>query len=242
MAAEDDFDDVKGEAPKLSPLQTLRHSTAHVMADAVKRLFPEAKVTIGPALETGFYYDFDVPKPFTEDDLGRIEAEMQKIVDADFKFERVEVTRDQAREMFARMGESYKVEILDAIPADSLITIYRSGDFVDLCRGPHVESTGKIKAFKLLSVAGAYWRGDERNPMLQRIYGTAFFEKKDLAEYLHRLEEAKKRDHRRLGRELDLFTFHEWAPAMPFFLPRGTFVYNQLVSYVRSLYAEYGYE
>src|SRR5262249_59633126 len=140
MAAESEFEDVVGQgAPKLSPLETLRHSCAHVMADAVKRLYPKAKVTIGPAIETGFYYDFDVPKPFTDDDLGRIEAEMQKIVDADFKFERVEVTRDQAREMFARMGESYKVEILDAIPADSIITIYRSGDFVDLCRGPHVD-------------------------------------------------------------------------------------------------------
>jgi threonyl-tRNA synthetase len=210
MAAEDDFDDVSGvDTPKLSALETLRHSTAHVMADAVKRLFPEAKITIGPAIETGFYYDFDVPRPFTEDDLGKIEAEMKKIVDADYKFERVEVTREQAHDLFARTNETYKLQNLERIPEGAKITIYRSGDFVDLCRGPHVASTGQIKAFKLLSVAGAYWRGDERNPMLQRIYGTAFFEKKDLDEHLHRLEEAKKRDHRRIGKDLDLFSIEE---------------------------------
>jgi threonyl-tRNA synthetase len=208
--AEDDFDDVSGvETPELSALETLRHSTAHVMADAVKRLFPEAKITIGPAIETGFYYDFDVPRPFTEDDLGKIEAEMKKIVDADYKFERVEVTREQAFDMFTRTNETYKLQNLERIPEGAKITVYRSGDFVDLCRGPHVASTGQIKAFKLLSVAGAYWRGDERNPMLQRIYGTAFFEKKDLDEHLRRLEEAKKRDHRRIGKDLDLFSIEE---------------------------------
>ena len=210
MAAEDDFDDVSGvEAPKLSALETLRHSTAHVMADAVKRLFPEAKITIGPAIETGFYYDFDVPRPFTEDDLGNIEAEMKKIVQADYKFERIEVTREQAHDMFERTNETYKLQNLERIPEGAKITVYRSGDFVDLCRGPHVASTGQIKAFKLLSVAGAYWRGDERNPMLQRIYGTAFFEKKDLDEHLRRLEEAKKRDHRRIGKDLGLFSIEE---------------------------------
>src|SRR5262249_24756523 len=210
MAAGSEFEDVVGQgAPKLSPLETLRHSCAHVMADAVKRLHPEAKVTIGPAIETGFYYDFDVPRPFTDDDLPRIEAEMRKIIESDVKFERLEVSRDEAKALFARMGETYKVEILDGIPAGSVISLYRSGDFVDLCRGPHVESTGKIGAFKLLSVAGAYWRGGERNPMLSRIYGTAFPSKGELDEHLHRLDEAKKRDHRKLGKELDLFSIDE---------------------------------
>jgi threonyl-tRNA synthetase len=207
--SDQELNEVVGEAPRLSPLETLRHSTAHVMADAVKRLFPEAKVTIGPSIETGFYYDFDMPRPFTEEDLGRIEAEMQKIIDADYKFERVEVTREEAEQIFGRMGETYKLEILGKIEPGKKITIYRSGEFVDLCRGPHVESTGKIAAFKLLSVAGAYWRGDERNPMLQRIYGTAFGNKKELAEHLHRLEEAKRRDHRKVGKELDLFSIDE---------------------------------
>src|SRR5262249_10309764 len=210
MASEQEFEDVVSrDVPKLSPLETLRHSCAHVMADAVKRLHPEAKVTIGPAIDTGFYYDFDVPRPFTEEDLPAIEAEMKKIVDADAPFERIEISRDEARALFSRMGETYKVEILDGIPPGSTISIYRSGDFVDLCRGPHVASTGKIGAFKLLSVAGAYWRGDERNPMLSRIYGTAFASKKELDDHLHRLEEAKKRDHRKLGKELDLFSLDE---------------------------------
>jgi threonyl-tRNA synthetase len=242
--ADQELEEVIGrEPPKLSPLQTLRHSTAHVMADAVKRLFPEAKVTIGPAIETGFYYDFDVPRPFSEDDLGRIEAEMHKVIDADYRFERVEVTRDQARELFARMGESYKVEILDAIPADGVITIYRSGDFVDLCRGPHVESTGKIKAFKLLSVAGAYWRGDERNPMLQRIYGTSFFEKKDLDDHLRRLEEAKKRDHRRLGKDLDLFSIDETiGGGLVLWHPKGARIRYLAEQFWREEHYAQGYE
>ena len=242
--ADSEIDEVIGrEPPKLSPLQTLRHSTAHVMADAVKRLFPGAKVTIGPAIETGFYYDFDVPRPFAEDDLARIEAEMQKIVDANYKFERVEIPRDEARETFARMGETYKVEILDAIPADSVITIYRSGDFIDLCRGPHVETTGQIKAFKLLSVAGAYWRGDERNPMLQRIYGTAFFEKKDLADHLHRLEEAKKRDHRRLGKDLDLFSIDETiGGGLVLWHPKGARVRYLTEQFWREEHYAQGYE
>jgi len=244
MAAEDDFDDVSGlEVPKLSPLETLRHSAAHVMADAVKRLFPEAKITIGPAIETGFYYDFDVARPFTEDDLGKIEAEMQKIVDADYKFERVEVSREQAYEMFSRMGETYKLQNLERIPEGAKITIYRSGDFVDLCRGPHVQSTGQIKAFKLLSVAGAYWRGDERNPMLQRIYGTAFFEKKELADYLHRLEEAKKRDHRRIGKELDLFSIDESiGGGMVLWHPKGARVRYLAEQFWREEHYAQGYD
>src|SRR5512144_1199706 len=157
LMIDSELNEVVGDVPKLSPLETLRHSAAHVMADAVKRLFPEAKVTIGPAIETGFYYDFDVPRPFTDEDLARIEAEMAKIVAADHRFERQEISREEARALFARMGETYKVEILDKIPEGKTISIYRSGDFVDLCRGPHVASTGKIAAFKLLSVAGAYW-------------------------------------------------------------------------------------
>ncbi len=240
---DEELNEVIGEAPKLSPLQTLRHSAAHIMAEAVKRLFPEAKVTIGPSIETGFYYDFDVPRPFTEEDLAKIEAEMARIVEANHRFERLELTRDQAREIFARMGETYKVEILDAIPAGQTITAYRSGEFVDLCRGPHVESTGQLKAFKLLSVAGAYWRGDERNPMLQRIYGTAFFEKKDLEEHLHRLEEAKRRDHRKLGKELDLFSIDETiGGGLVLWHPKGARVRYLAEQFWREEHFAKGYE
>ncbi len=241
--ADSEIEEVVGSEPKLSPLQTLRHSAAHVMADAVKRLFPEAKVTIGPAIETGFYYDFDMPRPFTEEDLGRIEAEMAKIVEANHRFERVAMTRDEARRLFAGMGEKYKVEILDAIPEGSTITIYRSGEFVDLCRGPHVESTGKIKAFKLLSVAGAYWRGDERNPMLQRIYGTAFPSKKDLEDHLHRLEEAKKRDHRKIGKELDLFSIDETiGGGLVLWHPKGARVRYLAEQFWREEHVSHGYD
>jgi threonyl-tRNA synthetase len=240
---DEELNEVIGEAPKLSPLQTLRHSAAHIMAEAVKRLYPEAKVTIGPSIETGFYYDFDVPRPFTEEDLAKIEAEMARIVEANHRFERLELTRDQAREIFARMGETYKVEILDAIPAGQTITAYRSGEFVDLCRGPHVESTGQLKAFKLLSVAGAYWRGDERNPMLQRIYGTAFFEKKDLEEHLHRLEEAKRRDHRKLGKELDLFSIDETiGGGLVLWHPKGARVRYLAEQFWREEHFAKGYE
>jgi threonyl-tRNA synthetase len=238
-----ELNEVVGDSPKLSPLETLRHSTAHVMADAVKRLFPEAKVTIGPSIETGFYYDFDMPRPFTEEDLGRIEAEMQKIVDADYKFERVEVSREEAEQIFGNMGETYKLEILARIEPGKKITLYRSGDFVDLCRGPHVESTGKIKAFKLLSVAGAYWRGDERNPMLQRIYGTAFADKKELAEHLHRLEEAKRRDHRKLGKELDLFSIDETiGGGLVLWHPRGARVRYLAEQFWREEHYAQGYD
>ena len=231
------------EAPELTALETLRHSAAHVMADAVKRLFPEAKVTIGPHIETGFYYDFDVPRPFQEEDLPRIEAEMARIVAADHRFERVEVTRDEARALFAKLGETYKVSILDAIPEGSVITLYRSGDFVDLCRGPHVESTGRIKAFKLLSIAGAYWRGDERNPMLQRIYGTAFFAAKDLADHLARLEEARKRDHRKLGKELDLFSIDETiGGGLVLWHPKGARVRYLAEELWRQEHFAHGYE
>ena len=241
---EDELQEVVGrEPPKLSPLETLRHSTAHVMADAVKRLFPEAKVTIGPPIETGFYYDFDMPRPFSDEDLGRIEAEMKKIIAAKYTFERVEVTREQAREMFDELGEKYKVELLDAIPPDTTITLYRSGEFVDLCRGPHVASTGDIGAFKLVSVAGAYWRGDERNPMLQRIYGTAFPSAKELDEHLLRLEEAKKRDHRKLGKELDLFSIDETiGGGLVLWHPKGARIRYLAEEFWRTEHFANGYE
>jgi threonyl-tRNA synthetase len=228
-------------------LDVIRHSTAHVMADAVQRLFPGTKVTIGPAIEDGFYYDFDRPDgPFTDDDLARIEKEMLGIIKKDSPFRREVVSRDEIIDLFRKMGETYKVEIIEGTPKDEVLTVYKHGEpgqeWLDFCEGPHVPSTGKLAAIKLTSVAGAYWRGDERNPMLQRIYGTAFPSKEALEEHLRLLEEAKKRDHRRLGRELDLFMFHEYAPAMPFFLPRGAFVYEKLVQYLRELYLEFGYE
>jgi threonyl-tRNA synthetase len=241
---EDEIKEVIGrEAPKLSPLQTLRHSAAHVMAAAVKRLFPEAKVTIGPAIDTGFYYDFDMPRPFTEEDLGKIEAEMQKIVDADETFERQEISREAARDLFGGMGEKYKVEILDAIPAGEVVSTFKSGEFVDLCRGPHVPSTGAVKAFKLLSVAGAYWRGDERNPMLQRIYGTAFASQDELEAYLHQLEEAKRRDHRKIGKELDLFSIDETiGGGLVLWHPKGARVRYLAEQFWREEHFKNGYE
>jgi threonyl-tRNA synthetase len=229
-------------------LEVIRHSTAHVMADAVQKLFPGTKVTIGPAIEDGFYYDFDKPGgPFTDEDLAKIEQKMREIIQKDTPFRREVISRDDAVALFQGMGETFKVEIIESTPKDEVLTVYRHGgpggeEWVDFCEGPHVPSTGKLAAIKLTSVAGAYWRGDERNPMLQRIYGTAFPTKGALDEHLKLLEEAKKRDHRKLGRELDLFMFHEYAPAMPFFLPRGAFVYQRLVDYLRGLYLEFGYE
>ena len=228
-------------------LDVIRHSSAHVMADAVQRLFPGTKVTIGPAIEDGFYYDFDRPDgPFTDEDLAKIESTMLEIIAKDTPFRREVVSRGDVIEMFRKMGETYKVEIIERTPEDEVLTVYKHGEpsreWVDFCEGPHVPSTGKLAAVKLTSVAGAYWRGDERNPMLQRIYGTAFPSRSALEEHLKMLEEAKKRDHRKLGRELDLFIFHEYAPAMPIFLPRGAAVYERLVNFLRGLYQEYGYE
>lgn len=229
-------------------IQVIRHSTAHVMADAVQRLFPGTKVTIGPAIEDGFYYDFDKPGGgFSEEDLAKIEKAMLDIVAGDTPFRREVVSRNDALALFEKMKESFKVEIIRSIPEDEEISLYKHGtpgkdEWVDVCEGPHVPSTGFLRAVKLTSVAGAYWRGDERNPMLQRIYGTAFPSKEALEEHLKLIEEAKQRDHRKLGKELDLFFFDPVAPAMPFFLPRGAFVYNRLVEYLRSLYTEYGYE
>ena len=222
-------------------LELIRHSTAHLLAHAVKRLYPAAKVGIGPVIEDGFYYDFWMDKPFTPEDLLVIEAEMKKIVAEGIEVVREDLDRDVAVARFQAMGEPLKVEIVAGLPAGEQISGYRQGDFYDLCRGPHVPSTSKLKAFKLLSIAGAYWRGDERNQMLSRIYGTAFHTQKELDEHLSRLEEAKTRDHRKLGKELGLYSFHPEAPASPFFHPRGTLVYNELVSYIRELYFKYGY-
>jgi threonyl-tRNA synthetase len=223
-------------------LEILRHSTSHVMAQAVLSLFPEAKVAIGPAIENGFYYDFDVPQPFSPDDLAKIEARMQEIIQAKVPFERQEVPREEAIELFRQKGEKYKVELLEELE-EPTISIYRQGDFVDLCRGPHIPHTGYIKACKLLSVAGAYWRGDERNPMLQRIYGTAFADTKALKKYLQFLEEAQKRDHRKLGRELDLFSFSDEVGAgMVIYHPKGALLRHILETFEKREHLRRGYQ
>lgn len=212
------------------------------MADAVTGLFPNVKVTIGPCVDEGFYYDFDYAKPFTPEDLEKIEAKMKEIVKKNLPFERKEISKKEAIAFFEKRGEKYKVEIIGGIPDAEKISLYQHGDFVDLCKGPHLSCTGEIKAFKLLSVAGSYWRGDEKRERLQRIYGTAFAGEKELKEYLDRLEEAKKRDHRKLGKELDLFSFHEEAPASPFFHPKGAMVYRLMIDYLRKLYVGEGYD
>jgi threonyl-tRNA synthetase len=227
-------------------VSVIRHSTAHVMADAVQRLFPGTHVTIGPAIEDGFYYDFEKQgSGFTDDDLRKIEEVMAEIVRKNSPFRREVISRDEAIAMFEKMGEHFKVEIIRSIPPDEEVSLYRHGGdeaWVDVCEGPHVPSTGFLKAVKLTHVAGAYWRGDERNPMLQRIYGTSFSSKEALEEHLRLIEEAKARDHRKLGKELDLFMFDPVAPAMPFFLPKGAFVYNRMIQYLRDLYEGEGYE
>jgi len=223
------------------PLPTLRHSTAHLMAQAVKQLFPEVKVTIGPAIEDGFYYDFAKAEPFTPDDLAKIEAVMREIVKADIPFERSELSRADAIAFFRERGERFKVEILEGIDADR-VSLYTQGDFVDLCRGPHVARTSELRAFKLLSSSGAYWRGDEKNPMLWRIYGTAWLTQADLDQHLWRLEEAKKRDHRKLGRELDLFDFYDVAPGAPFWLPNGMILVRELEKFARERLDAQGYQ
>ncbi|HVA69392.1 MAG TPA: threonine--tRNA ligase [Candidatus Binataceae bacterium] len=222
-------------------LDVLRHSTAHLMAQAVQSLYPGTQVTIGPTIEDGFFYDFAPPTPFTIEDLPKIEGRMRELAKADLRVERTEVTRQEAIERFAAMGEDYKVEILEGIPEER-VSIYKQGDWMDLCRGPHVPSTSFIKSFKLTSVAGAYWRGDEHNAMLSRIYGTAFASKEALEEHLKMLELARSRDHRKLGREMGLFIFDPISPGSPFFLPRGATIYNQLVDYMRRLYRRYGFD
>ena len=223
------------------PLPTLRHSTSHVMAQAVKQLFPEVRVAIGPAIEDGFYYDFRRATPFTPEDLARVEARMRELVKADLPFVREEWARAEAIRHFKEQDEPFKVEILEGLDVPA-VSVYRQGDFLDLCRGPHVRSTRGIKAFKLLSSSGAYWRGDERNPMLQRIYGTAWLTQEDLDTYLWRIEEARKRDHRKLGRELDLFDFHDVAPGAPFWLPNGMILVRELEKFAREHLDARGYQ
>ena len=222
----------------------LRHTASHILAQAVKRLYKDqnVKLAIGPAIDNGFYYDIDMDKQLGEADLKDIEKEMKKIVKENLKLERKEVSRAEALKMFEELGESYKVELINDLPEDALITLYTQGEFTDLCAGPHVVSTGKVKALKLQSVAGAYWRGSEKNKMLQRIYGTAFEKQADLDEYLHMLEEAAKRDHRKLGKELDLFSLHEEGPGFPFFHPNGMVVRNELINYWREVHRRYGYQ
>jgi len=223
-------------------LEVIRHSTAHLLAQAVKELFPEAQVTIGPVIEDGFYYDFAYQRPFTPEDLAAIEAKMSELVQADEKVTRRVMARDEAVKFFRVLGEIYKAEIIASIPEKEEISLYGQGNWVDLCRGPHVPSTGKLKAFKLTKVAGAYWRGDSRNEMLQRIYGTAWPDKKQLDQYLHRLEEAERRDHRRIGKDLDLFHLQEEAPGAVFWHPRGWTVFQALISYMRERQNAAGYE
>ena len=221
---------------------TLRHSASHIMAQAIKRLWPDAQLAIGPAIENGFYYDFDTEHRLVPEDLAKIEAEMNKIVKANFPIEKEVISRDEALKFFKEKHENYKVELIEDLPADAEISTYRQGEFVDLCAGPHVASTGKVKAFKLQSLAGAYWRGDEKNKMLQRIYGTAFEKKEELEEYLHLLEEAARRDHRKLGKELGLFVLKEQGPGFPFFLPKGMALRNELENFWREVHHDFDYE
>jgi threonyl-tRNA synthetase len=222
-------------------LEVIRHSTAHLLAYAVKSLFPEAQVTIGPVIENGFYYDFSYSRPFTPDDLGLIEKKMTELASKDETVTRQVMPRDQAVAYFKKLGEHYKAEIITSIPANEDVSLYSEGDFTDLCRGPHVPSTGKLKHFKLMKVAGAYWRGDHRNEMLQRIYGTAWASKDDLQQYLTMLEEAEKRDHRKLGRELDLFHIDEHSPGTVFWHPKGWTLWQEVEQYMRQVYRDNGY-
>ena len=219
-----------------------RHTASHVMAQAVKRLWPDAQLAIGPAIENGFYYDIDMEHKLVPEDLPKIEAEMSRIVKENLPIEKVLMERQEALDFFAAKHENYKVELINDLPADAVISAYKQGDFTDLCAGPHLASTGKVKAFKLQSIAGAYWRGDEKNKMLQRIYGTAFEKKEELEEYLHLLEEAARRDHRKLGKELGLFVIKEEGPGFPFFLPKGMAVRNALEDFWREVHHDYDYE
>ena len=230
------FDDEDGK-------KTYRHTASHVLAQAVKRLYPEAKLAIGPAIDNGFYYDFDVPEPFTPEDLEKIEAEMKKIIKEDLPLEKFEMTPDEAIKFYEEKGEIYKVELVqEHADKGENISFYKQGEFTELCAGPHIPSTGRIKAYKLTSCTGAYWRGSEKNKMLQRIYATAFAKKDDLDAYLAAIEEAKKRDHRKLGKELGLFTIMDEGPGFPFFLPNGMTLRNTLIDYWRQVHKRYGYE
>ncbi|HRE19350.1 MAG TPA: threonine--tRNA ligase, partial [Rhodocyclaceae bacterium] len=223
-------------------LEVIRHSTAHLLAYAVKELFPEAQVTIGPVIENGFYYDFAYKRPFTPEDLEAIEKRMAELAKRDIPVTREVWDRDEAVKFFLGIGEKYKAELIGAIPAGEQVSLYREGDFIDLCRGPHVPSTGKLKVFKLMKVAGAYWRGDHRNEQLQRIYGTAWAKKEDLEAYLHMLEEAEKRDHRRVGKALDLFHMQDEAPGLVFWHPKGWAVWQAIEQYMRQVYRDNGYQ
>ena len=221
---------------------TLRHTASHILAQAVKRLWPEAKLAIGPAIDKGFYYDIDMEHTLTPEDLGKIEKEMSRIVKENLPITKSVMPRQEAIEFFKAKSEDYKVELIQDLPEDAVISCYSQGDFIDLCAGPHVASTGKVKAFKLQSIAGAYWRGDEKNKMLQRIYGTAFEKKEELDAYLHLLEEAAKRDHRKLGKELGLFVIKEEGPGFPFFLPKGMALRNELENFWREVHHDFDYE
>ena len=223
--------------------KTYWHTCSHILAQAMKRLHPEVKLAIGPAIDTGFYYDFDTPQPFSDHDLEGLEAEMRKICKEKLKLERFELSRADARKLMEEQGEPYKVELIDDLPEDAVISFYRQGDFTDLCAGPHLDSTGRVKgnAIKLTSATGAYWRGDSNRKMLQRIYGVAFPKKEELDEHLARIEEAKKRDHRRIGKDLGLFLLREEGPGFPFFLPRGMVLRNTLIDYWRQVHKRYGY-
>ena len=229
------FDDEEGKG-------AYRHTTSHIMAQAVKKLFPNAKLAIGPSIENGFYYDYDVEKPFSPEDLENIEKEMKKICDEDLKLERFTLPRDEALKLMKDLDEPYKVELIEELPEGEEISFYKQGDYVDLCAGPHLMSTGLVKAFKLTSSSGAYWRGNERNKMLQRIYGTSFPKKSELDNYLALIEEAKKRDHRKLGKELELFFFDETAPGMAYWLPKGFTMMNVLIDFWRKEHKKYGYQ
>lgn len=222
-------------------IEIIRHSSAHLLAHAVKQLFPEAQVTIGPVIENGFYYDFSFSRPFTPEDLARIEKRMAELAKSDVPVQREVWDRSEAISYFKDMGEHYKAQIIASIPAGEPVSLYRQGDFIDLCRGPHVPSTGRLKVFKLMSVAGAYWRGDSKNEMLQRIYGTAWLKKEDQDAYLHALEEAEKRDHRKLGRQLDLFHHQDEAPGMVFWHPKGWTLWQQIEQYMRAVFRDNGY-
>ena len=223
-------------------LHAIRHTAAHVMAQAIQHLFPDVKFAIGPAIANGFYYDLDSEHTFTPEDLQAIEKEMAKIVKQNIPLQRAEIPRSEALAMFAAKDEKYKVELINDLPEDAVISTYTQGDFTDLCAGPHCPSTGRVKAFKLQSIAGAYWRGSEKNKMLQRIYGTAFNSKEELDAYLHMLEEAAKRDHRKLGKELDIFAIMEEGPGFPFFLPNGIIIRNELINYWRKVHRRYDYQ
>ena len=222
--------------------EAYRHTSSHIMAQAIKRLWPEAKLAIGPAIKDGFYYDVDLDHKITDDDLKKIQKEMKKIIKANYPLEKSILSRDKALELMRQKGEDYKVELINDLPSDEEISFYTQGEFIDLCAGPHVESTGKIKAIKLMSVAGAYWRGNEKNKMLQRVYGTAFPSQEELQEYIDKIEEAKKRDHRKIGKEMDLFALMEEGPGFPFFLPNGMILRTELENYWRQEHRKRGYD